>query len=80
MKHFNLIIHPTSSDGDIGRTLKHPLETNTYGLFSPATAQIRKTEGKYGSWILNYLIDIPGATILYLQNPDDQGASFVGSK
>ena len=24
-----------------------------YGPFSPATAQIRKSEGKNGSWILN---------------------------
>ena len=52
------------------------------GMFFPATAQIRKTEGKYGSWILNYgnLIDIPGATILCLQNPDDQGDIFVCCK
>ena len=39
--------------------LKFMLETlgrakhSVYGLFSPATAQIRKTEGKYDSWILN---------------------------
>ena len=53
-----------------------------YGPFSLATAQIRKTEGNYGSWIFNYgyLIDISGATILYLHNPDNQKAIFVGSK
>ena len=36
----------------------------------------RKVNMDFGS----FLIDIPGTTILYLQNQDDQGASFIGSK